>query len=90
MEAPKGILDMQILRDLYCQRCIEFKDETITLFRIVFDKGVVNASMQDHLPDLSNTSGIFCLSHGCDSGYMALVQATKSITWNWSKKRGIN
>ena len=49
----------------------------VHMFRITFDKDIVNESMSEVLE--GGYSGDFCVIPGCDDNYAVLVQCTKNM-----------
>ena len=75
MNMPKGIVKLEML-DQKCPKCRSSKKSDVFLFRVGLDKGSVNESMAEALPDDNNTSGVFCIFAGCDANFETLTLQT--------------
>ena len=51
------------------------------MFRLTFEKDLINEAMAESLPDEGNTSGVFCVFQGCDQNLTNISQATKNINF---------
>jgi hypothetical protein len=66
MSMPKGIVGLQILPNQKCQKCWNLRKREVILFKLTFQKEVINQSISEVLPYAGGTSGIFCVIEGCN------------------------
>ena len=79
MNMPKGIKHLEMLKGQGCKKCCDLRKRQTTLFRLTFEKDIVNESMKEVLPDRDQTSGIFCIFQNCDDNFMLLVENTMAL-----------
>ena len=78
MQMPKGISELEMLNQK-CQKCWNRCKRESFVFRLTFDKETINEIMAEALPDLENTSGVFCVFQGCDDNFEHLNHNTKNL-----------
>ena len=77
MNLPKGVINLRML-DKFCEKCLK-KNREVQMFRLTFDKEIVNESMAEVLPEGNNTTGVFCVFQGCDDAMTSLNMSTKGM-----------
>lgn len=60
MNMPKGISNLQMMNN-NCPKCLNFFKREVKMFRLTFERDLINESMAESLPDEGNTSGVFCV-----------------------------
>jgi hypothetical protein len=65
MNLPKCLESIQLV-DEECLNCKNKFNVKVKKFRLDFLTDFVNETMAQVLPDDDNTSGVFCVMHGCD------------------------
>ena len=89
MDLPRGITEVD-MQEILCQKCLKNRKRECKMFRLTFDREIINESMAEALPDNNNTSGLFCVFQGCDDNLFTLKSNTKNINMKRTNNQNNN